>query len=282
MKEIKIPHMHKLTALALLLIGVVFAALQTLMVWKYYEADIYLYAHGTPLPDIFNISLAVYVVIALVLFRFFNKKDYPESEAPTSAVTLIFSALCGFAVLANGIFGFMSYMEASKNMAYIAARRDTFLLWGSLLAVFCFVYFMVSGFMPKAKKAKAWLGCTAIIWHILYLLYVYFDMTNPLNSPIRLMNEFALVAMMMFITVEVRYTLGIPKKGFYISTAVIAFTLLLCSAVSNIVCVISGRLSADVYFGGYVYELVAAGYVLTRLISQLGHSQTTELPKEEK
>lgn len=273
MKEKKIPYIQKMTAVALLIVGVAFAVFQTLLVFNYYDTSIYLYDHGTPLPVIFNITLSVFVILALALFGIFKKDSHPDEAPRVTVISSIFSLLCGFTALSCGIFGFLEHIEKTKNIMYIPEKQDNFIFWASIASVLAFGYFIVNAFVKKATTLKGWLGCGAIAWYILYLLGVYFDMTTPLNSPVRLINEFALVGAMIYLVVELRLTLDIPKKGFYISASVIAFTLLLSSSVSNLVGVIGGRLTADDYFICYIHQLVMAGYILTRLISRLVQRQ---------
>ena len=139
----------------------------------------------------------------------------------------------------------------------------------------------MAAFIPeKYNGAKTVIGCVTIIWHVLYLLAIYFDMTAPLNDPIRLMNEFALVGIMMFLTVEIRFLCGLPKKGFYVGTAVVAFTLLLSSSVSNIIyAIVNSDIGADKTV--FVYQLLCAAYVITRLLSQLSNYGINKSAKPE-
>ena len=266
----KLPKFNKKTVYILLAVAVAFALFQTFLVLKYYEADVFLYAHGTALPSIFNVLLSVFVIGVILYFSLTNCDTSSDSLAECSVATRIFAFLAGAAVLFNGLYDLSVYSKRTSDMLYIAQKQDKFIMWSAVLAFVGFIYFIFCFALPdKAANAKTWLGCVIVGWHIVYLLAVYFDMTNPLNNPIRLMNEFALVGIMMYLTVEIRYLCNIPKKGFYIGTSIVAFTLLSCSSVSNIMFVISGNANTGGNMIIFVYQFFAAGYVLTRLLSQL-------------
>ena len=281
----KIPDLHKKTVTALLCVGCIFAALQLFLVLRYYEPEVYLYAHGTILADIFNVALALFVIGVLVYFLAVKKDSYPDTLAKTSIITKSFSLLCGVGMLALGISQLQIYIKRTSDMAYIVQRQDKFIMWSGILAIAAFIYFILVALeLKQTAGLLPWAGCVVIIWHILYLLAVYFDMTNPLNNPLRLINEFALVGAMMYIVAEIRFLVGVPKKGFYISTSVIAFTLLMASSVSNIAYLIriNSALSSDMIC--FIYQLFMAGYIVTRLISQLCYKEAAaeiKLPSPE-
>ncbi len=271
----KIPDLHKKIVYILICLALVFTAIQTILAVRFYEPEVYLYAHGTVLGDIFNISLALFVAAALVLFTLLKTDRYPDSLAKVSVATRVFSLLSGAALLGCGINSMNIYLQKKSNVLYMAEKQDTFIMWSAISAFVACIYFVLVTFLAdKMPKAKIWVGCVTIAWHIFYILSVYFDMTNPLNNPMRLINEFALVGAMMYLTVEIRYLAEIPKKGFYISASAIAFTLLMASSVSNIA--LSFRTSADANILCYIYQLTMAGYILTRLITQLNHKEKIE------
>ncbi len=275
-----IPNKYKIIAYILLALTVVFTVFQTLLVFYLYDTDMYLYANGTLLPVIFNISLAVFVIITLCIFTFAKKNSFPDDIAPASSVTVLFSAISGFVLAVMSIYGLINLINARNQLFYIPSKQDNFLMIASVIGIVGFLYFVVTAFVPKGKnKLKAFLGCVVIIWHVIYLLSVYFDMTNPLNNPIRLMNEFALVGAMMYITSEVRFLLDFPKKGFYIGASIVAITLLSVSSVSNIVCTLLGKMAFDQGFFCYVYQITLVFYILSRLICYLKQKQEV-LPEE--
>ncbi len=274
MNKLKFSKLNKNIIYILLVCGVAFAAFQSFLVLKYYETDVYLYAHGTVLPTVFNILLSVFIIGVLVYCSLCTCEGYSDKLARSSFATRFFSLLASATLLTTGIFEMIGYNQRTSELMYLAQKQDKFILWSVLLSFGAFIYFLVFALVPnKLNKIKTFLGCITIVWHILYLLSVYFDMTSPLNDPMRLINEFALVGIMMYLTVEIRYLCGIPKKGFYIGVSVVAFTLLLCSSVSNILFAIGGNTVQGGNTMIYIYQLSAAGYVLTRLFPQLNKKQ---------
>lgn len=280
--------------------GFVLAILQIITAQLHYETDVFLYAYAEPLPALLNILLVVFVIASLALCFLFRSKEYPDTLPRASIATRVLSILSGVALLVCGISKLFCYFNPAAyynnlfsselqnqlpgiTFNYVPdgfpTRHDTFLLWTGISTVIACVYFALHFIYPdKNSKLKSWFGCGVIAWHIFYLLALYFDMTGPLNDPLRLIEEFAMVAGMLFITTEIRFSLKIPKKAFWVSLALIAFTLLSASALTRIVCALTGKLAVTFNTFGHVYELVLAGYVLSRLFSYLKH--TEQLPEE--
>ena len=275
----KIPILHKKTVYILLCVSLVFTVIQTVLAMKFFDPEVFLYAHGTLLGDIFNIALALFVIAVLVLFSVFKTDGHPDTLAKSSGVTGVFAAASGILLFFCGIYSLLTYTQEKSSLMYMTEKQDTFTKWAAVLGLVAFLYFMLAAFMPnKADKVKVWIGCVTIAWHIMQLLSVYFDMTNPLNNPMRLINEFALVGAMMYLTVEIRYLAKIPKKGLYISTSVIAFTLLLASSVSNLALCFKTAVDGNCVY--YIYQLLMAIYILSRLLSQLNHEEEAESKEE--
>lgn len=275
-----IPAKHKLTAYILLAVGILLAAFQVICAVCFYDSSVYLYSFSV-VPKILNILLALYVIGVVVVFALLKKNDYPESEAKTPVATRIFAGLCAVSLFVCGMNDLIAFFEFTTDMTHTTTtRQETFIMWGGILSLGAVVYFVLNViFTDNRKNLKPWFGFVAIVWHIMYLLSIYFDMTNPLNNPIRLINEFALVAGMLFITVELRYVLGVAKKGFYISCSLVAVTFLLASGVTGIICTFTDIIPKTRDLWGYIFELAFAFYVLTRFIVQLSHSE--EKPIEE-
>ncbi len=268
-----IPSKHKLSAYLLLAAGLLLAAFQVITAILFYDSSVYLYDFGV-VPKILNILLALYVVAVIVVFAVFKKTEYPDSAPKTTIITQILSGFCAAALLICGIDDLVALFKFSTDITHINTRQDTFVMWGGLLSLGAVAYFVLNTiFKDNRKNLKPWFGFVAIAWHIMYLLSIYFDMTNPLNNPIRLINEFSIVAGMLFITVELRDILGVPKKGFYISVSLIAVTFLLASGVTGIICTSIEMIPKTRELWGYIFELTFAFYVLSRLIAQLSHSE---------
>ena len=270
MNKLKFSKLNKKLIYILLACALVFTAFRSFLVLKYYEADVYLYAHGTVLPTVFAVLLSLFIIAVLVYCSLCKCEGYSDKLAKCSVFSRFFGLLTSAALVAVGIYDFIGYNEMTSQLMYVEQKQDKFIFWSCVLSFGAFIYYFIFAVVPeKLNKLKTFLGCITVVWHILYLLSVYFDMTSPLNDPIRLMNEFALVGIMMYLTVEIRYLCGIPKKGFYIGASVVAFTLLFCSSVSNLLYAICVNGSLDGNIGIFVYQFFAAGYLLTRLLSQL-------------
>lgn len=280
MKNIKLLKFNKITVFVLLACSVVFAALQSILLVGFYDAPMRLYAHsGTVIAAVFNTLLFIFVMAVILLFRFTDFNDMSDEPAKVSVPARIFALLTAAALLADGIYGLL---QQRKPLIYTdpsqvpGEKQTMFTLITVAISFIAFIYPVLVCFAPKGlEKVKTFLGCVTVIWHIMYLLAIYFDMTGPLNDPIRLLNQFGLVAMMMYLTAEIRYLCKIPKKGMYIGISIAAFTMLLCASVANIAYMISIKSISDTVVLN-IYALLSAGYILTRLISQINQKQAMD------
>ena len=280
-----IPKKEKNLILIMTAIGFLLAVAQIAATCLNYDPAVFLYDYKAVLPTVVTWLMVVYVIASLVLCFILKKAEYPESQASATLITRVLSLLCGAALLTSGLSNLYVWQQHSENMMYIPSRQDTFIMWTGIVSIAGCVYFVLNFIFPdRKKKLKAWFGCATIVWYILFVLAIYFDMTSPLNDPLRLIEEFALVAAMMFIVSEIRFSIQIPKKAFYISVSLIAFMLLCASSFAKLFCAVNGKLPMSYATFGHVYELVMAGYILSRLISYLGHSEEVkeEITEEEK
>lgn len=259
----------KTTALVFLSAGAVLAVLQAVCDYFFYDRGVFLYKQGAVIPLALNFVFLIYIAGALVFFGM-KSKTLTEKYPYTSSSTKIISFLAGIALLANGISDITTLMNRKADLMYVAQRQDTFIMWSGILAAAAFLYFIVTAFVGKGRESiRVLLGCVVILWHIMHILTLYFDMTNPLNNPLRLMNEFALVAGMLFMTTELRFLIKAPKKGFYIAISLIAFALLFASAISGFVCAVLGLIPVDAALISRCYEFLLAVYIEGRLVSYL-------------
>lgn len=262
------------TAVFVLLgIGLVLVAEQTYMISALFEVEVYHYEYGNILPDIFNYVLVAVVVAAIAMpFIFTRKKSLHTTMGRESTVTVVFAALVAFFVLWVGLATLYDVVMESKDVLVATqSRTRSFRVLQAILSLPMFAYFVLTAFsVEKHVGAKTILGILAIVWHIIFLLVLYFDTAIPLNCPLRYMFQFAVVASMMYLVYEIRFLLGISKSKLYVAISCISATLCAVASLPVIITGITGKLalsSFDYCCCGML--AVMTGYIVSRIITYL-------------
>jgi hypothetical protein len=205
-------------------------SVQTYLFFAYYEENLNLYKAGAQLPGIFYICIFISALFCTSSSFIFRKDSSAHSLPPAGRFVSFAAILSGFLLLASVLLNSWYYLSGVytavtplRAAAYIAAVPASF-------------YFIITA-MSRAPKQNVivLLGITAIIWAALYLMCIYFDMTSPLNSPIRILNQLSLITIMLYLTFEVRYLLGAPRLNLYFPVALLAMLFISMSSVSDII-----------------------------------------------
>ena len=180
MNKLKFAKLNSKLVYILFAIGAAFAAMQCFMVMKYYDADVFLYAHGTTLPTVFGVVLSLFVIAATAYLFLCSCEGYSDKLAKTSFATRILSLTAAIALVYTGMSELKVYNTRVTQLMYVEQKEDKFIFWSSLIAFGAFIYFLVGAIVPdRLNKVKTLLGSVTLVWHVLYLLSVYFDMTSP-------------------------------------------------------------------------------------------------------
>lgn len=145
-------------------------------------------------------------------------------------------------------------------------------LAASLLSAVCF-------FVRSSTKLKAKLAAALGLFPLLRLLsgvgLIYFDMKIQMNSPSKLILEFAIIALMLYFVYEERLYLAGPyakPKPFFVF-GLIALVLSLTAGISELAAYYSGFVTRGDFCIESFICLVLSLYVLARL-SAFAHTKT--------
>jgi hypothetical protein len=204
--------------------------LQAYLFLVYYDGELNLYKTGTRLPEIFYICVLICALFCASSYFIFKKNGGPANLPQAGRVITFTAVLSGLLLLFSALFsayyyfkGFYTGITPLRAAAYIAAVPASF-------------YFIITAMSRSPKRnITVLLGISTIIWAALYLMCIYFDMTSPLNSPIRILNQLSLITIMLYFTFEVRYLLGIPRPKLYFPTALLAVLFISISSGSDII-----------------------------------------------
>ena len=253
-----------------------------------YDYALHFFEAGLPL-QLLNGLTAVTVLLAFSGILLFRKSDadgyYP---APSSAETL-FSALCGFFLIATVIMQCIytvSGLEIGRytveNSWFIQLFRSfragtpagnsetgqTLQFLALAAAIPGGIYFLYTAFLEKPKRGKqAGLCLFFLMWTAFCLLVVNFDVSLPMNSPERLGPIAAFLSAMLFAASEMRYLLGKGRLSLIFFSGLLTMLFCFSDALPTILFSFAGRFNMGISTIYACAELSLSLYALLRLRS---------------
>lgn len=261
-------------------LGAAAAVFQTFLYYAWYDESLNLYKNGSP-AFVFYCAAAV-CVLFLVSFIIAAGKSEPEldisggdgyeSALPsTGSRFMVFaSVLCGFQLSSSSIIDAYYYFKGEYTglTALKAAAM--------VLAVAASLYFFFNASRRPKKKVLQYLSFAVIIWAVVYLMSIYFDMSAPLNCPVRILNQMALIGIMLYFTFEARCLLGRPKLRFYFAAAFATVFMISMNSIPDMIITFAGyrQVGQDTLFR--VAEISILLYIIARIRSFALYGATGE------
>lgn len=256
------------TAAIAALLGAIFGALMMLLNFDsgidYFKPNAL-----TVIFIIFCVGVILWLVLAARVTRTDKLTFDPCAERRAEGVLSIISAVVALAI---GVILFVVYFK----------ERGTVTLLGAVFAVLAAFYYL-SLFtkerrLTPSKNILALSGFATVLWYILLVVYMYLDVFVTMNSPVKTLLIFALVAAMLATLSDVRYVIGrgLPRY----SLAVNGINLFLgCTAfVSTLACHIVSPISDVHYLLAALASLSAAAVSGVRLYSVAHGAQDPDEP----
>ena len=229
-------------------------AVQTFIFLFYYEESVSLYAAGTKIPAVYSGCIFGMTAIVLLLSLFIKKGSIPGDMPAADRLTSFFAMLSGLLFLAAAAFTvYLHIMGGQFSLSYLRIAATA-------LAVLASFYFFATAVARSPKRTPyVFMGLLVIVWAIVYLMCIYFEMDSPLNNPVRELNQRSLILIMLYFLFELRYVLNrrdgvtssvLPKPKLYFAISIIAMLMVLPASVSDIILTFSGvrAVGADTYF----------------------------------
>ncbi|MHB1154752.1 MAG: hypothetical protein ACYCWE_19155 [Eubacteriales bacterium] len=260
--ETKKPAAPKLFFITTAVLAVAATLIQTILFYSDYDEKLNLYNTGVTLPGI--LYIAVFIAALFCAAAYFITKDNAQTQIlpPPDRFVVFAAILSGFQLLASVLFNLYYYMTGMYTG--MTSLRTAVLI----TAIPAAVYFIITAMSRNPKKTVLILcGFFTIIWAALYLMCIYFDMSSPLNSPIRVLNQLSLITIMLYFIFEIRYLLGKPRPRFYLPASLLAMLFISLSSVSDLLLTFAGfRTSTnDTVFR--IAEVAILLYITARLRS---------------
>ena len=194
------------------------------------------YFQSSPVVITLYIAIGITVVFALSAFFILKGLTVTPASKPTNHITAALSA-----VSAAVPFIYYIYSDVSARIAASQAPQGTLdASYGgletipTLILVFAAISLISSLYLViRDSKIAALIACYArVIFLALIITNLYLDFSVELNSPVKLLAQFAAVAAMLASTASVRPIVGKPKAAsFVLSQYLCAALCLLCFAL---------------------------------------------------
>lgn len=227
--------------------------IRSILLTRYYDSAIGYYAVGTSLPAVFTV-LAIVAVILFALFVLTTRKDGLEEKKFHDSSIFIFSCfLCGFVLVAMIV---MSALE--KNLTVLEKVAMLFSVPGALF------FFTAALRGEKPQKMKTLFSLFVPLWATMKLAAIYFDSYIAVNEPNKVMQQTALISIMLFFLCECRVLIGKEKNSLHNFSGAAAIFFTSTTAIPQIFAYTAKKIS-----GAYIAcDLVLAAiliYIIVRM-----------------
>lgn len=245
------------------------AAIQLALLLTDYNFKLGLYKSGSVLPEVFAALLLAAVAALLTLPIIGRNRELPETLPPVGRTLTFVSALTGFAMLATVVM--QLYMNLSFEIT-LEGWKST-LASGLEIAMLVFAlpsagYFVVMAVRRDPyRRSTAALGFFPVLWAAAYLMCVYFDTSTTLNNPLRIIEQAALIALMVFMLMELRCLVGRAKPQLYMTFGMIALVMVTASSLPTLILTLAMKMSVSVDTIYDAAKLCLAAYIAARLTS---------------
>ncbi len=254
---------------------IVFSSMILAVFNRIYIGDNGLYVNGAP--TVFLVILALISIAACVFGTMNVRRALKLDSVPdTGDVSLpMLSVLMAADFFAMFIIYFMlgavdlqyGFGGSIDNSPELAEKMKTAILCYKLLvplSLFAPIYFIVAAFK---KKISALFGSITLVWIILYVLRLYFDVTDWVMSPRKLTMICAMCIAALFILYEIRFAFSRGSSRKYFFFAALAATFCFCCGFAGVFSIISGVYPVNYELPYYSICLLIGVYALVRVLS---------------
>jgi len=243
------------------------------------------------------------IALACIALRFFGILFFFDIDIgyyTVGAVPFLASYLPIFAVVLAAVFCFVPWVRVNSNTARNTRSVKISAIFPALGFVFWFVTYAISlidyneayGTIPfvyiltaicallaavffimtvftrnTANALYVTAGLFTVIWIVLSLAESYFDIYVQMNSPNKLIFQFATLSGILLTVNEMRNGFDVKRPRFHLFSASIALVLLGTSSIPSVVCFLLGKMpSSYILFYSDCIFLLMLVFAATRLI----------------
>lgn len=265
--------------------GLLLAVARIIVSFRYLEPVTEMYAYGAVLPVVFHCVLACVCLAAVIGGclsggKLCGKKEdrlLPAFGNPSQA-SIFLSMFTGFMMLAYA--GILLYGMAKNGWAEIAPligrKSETVTLPTALFALLfpvsaipAALYFFRTASYDEKNVSEGYtvVSVMPVLWFVLSALHQYFASEMALNSPVKVIRVFAILALLFYAVHESRVVVCIGMPRVYFASAYLAVLFTVMQTVSEAVFRARGLSGAEDGYIDLVMELVYVGYIVCRLMT---------------
>ena len=183
-------------------------------------------------------NISAYLVAAAAFFfltyTWVGKKNIkliPSFSSPLNYVP------AGLVALSIAMLGANLALEViGAELAALSVYERVISVATPIFALGAVVYFVLASVMIARRSIRrSDFGIVTLAFICMYVAYIYFDTSLPINAPTKLTDEIAYLGIAMFFIGETRLSLGRESWRRYISFAFIGATLTAYSAIPNLI-----------------------------------------------
>lgn len=229
----------------------------------FFDKEIGYYESGSVIPTLFTVLLIAAVVVSFALCFIPKLRVEPKNSQNTRAVSSsAFFPAAGFASYAlTYAISLFDYINMTGTVPFLYV----FTLLCAILA--CVFYCIIA--LSKKTDTVLYLACgiLAIVLMILTLAECYFDTFVQMNSPTKIIFQFAMLSAMLLTVNELRAGIGASRPSFHLFAATVAAIFLPTSAIPSLICYYTDNMSVNYVLSQADFTLfMLAVFAIVRLV----------------
>ena len=273
--------------ISVIIVAVLLALLRVWAVYRDFEPDVQYFRFGSIPAVAFTGAAVALAVFAFFLPLFVDRDKFMETAPAVGTRTRFLAFFSAIALLAYAFFEGKDFVSRAHTDIISASEfTSRFQLTSGicvLLSVGLAAYLIIVAVArPGGRRAAALVGCLGVGFLIFRLLFLYFDTSSPINSPIKTLDQMANSAALLYLAGELRLMISDPRPRFALQTGPIAFALLLPSSLSQLFCSFTGKLALSTSKTLFaLFELAFALYIVSRVVALAFRRGPLPAPAEE-
>jgi len=246
----------------------------------FFDTDCGYFRTGSLIPSVAWASLFVFVLWAASSVFFMKNEKLPDTVPADGRISFFAAEYLGFICGFDGLYRIKQIISESSeyltffDKTYFGSDYAGYRLYrvsfivDIATAVFCFgtaAYFFCMSGKVKRSEAKALLGLFPVLRALSGITQVYFEPKIPMNTPMKMLCEAAMMASVLFFLAEIRFLLDerYARPGWY-------FTAGLVGCIANFT---SGAALLVFYFAkseAYSGQVGISGNAVSEFVSGCG------------
>ena len=237
--------------------------LRTLSIFFAFDLSIGYYKTGAPMPILLNV-LTFLAVVAAFAFCFIPKISISPFE-PALIKPVRMSAI--FPTVGFAAYAFVYVTWLLDYLKYYPTLPMTYIL--TLASTLGAGIFFACAALRKNNGDVLFilLGILAIVYFVISLADCYFDTLVQMNSPNKLVFQFACLGAMLLTVNEIRQGFDVKRNGFHLFSATVASIFLFTSSIPSILGYVAGKMpiSYSLFYSDAVFFMLAI-FAVVRLV----------------